>query len=93
MTPESGLRRFGAPARHAEALAWLASVAGTPLTCRCCWPRGSGGVYLGLWKSQPGYALAPVGFCPDAARYAGIRPQRLIMGVDGGLGALAGMVA
>jgi ABC-type uncharacterized transport system permease subunit len=34
------------------------------------------GVYLALWKSQPGYALRAVGFSPEAARYAGIAPRR-----------------
>jgi simple sugar transport system permease protein len=49
-------------------------------------------VYLTLWKSQPGYALRAVGFAPEASRYAGIRPRRLIMLSMAISGALAGGV-
>ena len=49
-------------------------------------------VYLTLWKSQPGYALRAVGFAPDASRYAGIRPPRIIMLSMAISGALAGLV-
>ncbi|HYJ99395.1 MAG TPA: ABC transporter permease, partial [Burkholderiaceae bacterium] len=31
-------------------------------------------VYLLVWRSRPGYTLRAVGFAPEAARYAGIRP-------------------
>ena len=47
-----------------------------------------------LWRSRPGYALRTVGFSADAARYAGIRPQRqivLAMAVSGGLAGLVGI--
>ena len=50
------------------------------------------GVYLTLWKSEPGYALRAVGFAPEASRYAGIRPPRLIMLSMAISGALAGLV-
>lgn len=50
------------------------------------------GVHLMVWKRQSGYALRAVGFAPDAARYAGIRPQRLVMLSMATSGALAGMV-
>ena len=49
-------------------------------------------VYLTLWKSQPGYALRAVGFAPDASRYAGMRPPRIIMLSMAISGALAGLV-
>ena len=49
-------------------------------------------VHLTLWKSEPGYALRAVGFAPEASRYAGIRPPRLIMLSMAISGALAGLV-
>jgi len=52
------------------------------------------GVYLALWKSQPGYALRAVGFSPEAARYAGIAPRVQIMRsmmLSGALAALVGI--
>ncbi len=50
------------------------------------------GVYLLLWRSRPGYALRAVGFAPEAARYAGIRPRAQIMVSMALSGALAGLV-
>jgi simple sugar transport system permease protein len=47
-----------------------------------------------LWRSQPGYALRAVGFSPDAARYAGIRPRAQIvvaMSISGALASLVGI--
>jgi len=47
-----------------------------------------------LWRSQPGYALRAVGFSPDAARYAGIRPRAQIviaMAISGALASLVGI--
>lgn len=95
MTPES--RAFAAsahmPGVH-EALAWIGIE----------WPRSplnlsllialvaAVAVYLALWKSRPGYALRAVGFAPDASRYAGIRPRRLIVWSMAASGALAGLV-
>jgi simple sugar transport system permease protein len=49
-------------------------------------------VWAVLWKSRPGYSLRAVGFSPDAARYAGIEPKRLIVASMALSGALAGMV-
>ena len=51
------------------------------------------GVYLALFRSQPGYALRAVGFSPEAARYAGIAPRTQIMRSMMLSGALAGLVA
>ncbi|MDP1900752.1 MAG: ABC transporter permease [Rubrivivax sp.] len=45
-----------------------------------------------LWKSRGGYDLRAVGFAPEAARYAGIRPQRLLVAAMATSGALAGLV-
>lgn len=95
MAPET--RAFDASARlpgmH-EVLAWVG----------VAWPRSplnlsvllaavaAVGVYLALWRSQPGYALRAVGFSPEAARYAGISPPQQIMRSMLLSGALAGMV-
>jgi simple sugar transport system permease protein len=49
-------------------------------------------VWLVLWRSTPGYALRAVGFAPEAARYAGIRPRGQVMLAMMLSGALAGMV-
>jgi simple sugar transport system permease protein len=49
-------------------------------------------VYLTLWRSRPGYAIRAVGFAPEAARYAGIRPRAQVMLSMMLSGALAGMV-
>jgi ABC-type uncharacterized transport system permease subunit len=51
------------------------------------------GVYLALFRSQPGYALRAVGFSPEAARYAGIEPRTQIMRSMMLSGALAALVA
>ncbi len=51
------------------------------------------GVYLALFKSEPGYALRAVGFAPEAARYAGIAPRVQILRSMMLSGALAGLVA
>ncbi len=50
------------------------------------------GVYLALWRSQPGYALRAVGFAPEAARYGGIAPKVQILRSMMLSGALAGLV-
>ncbi len=50
------------------------------------------GVSLLLWKTKAGYALRAVGFAPEAARYAGIRPRAQIMRAMALSGALAGLV-
>jgi simple sugar transport system permease protein len=50
------------------------------------------GVWLYVWKSQPGYALRTVGFSPPAALYAGIAPPWQILRSMMLAGALAGLV-
>jgi ABC-type uncharacterized transport system permease subunit len=52
------------------------------------------GVWLLLWRTRTGYALRTLGSAPDAARYAGFNPRRLIllaMAISGGLAALLGL--
>ena len=49
-------------------------------------------VYLLVWRSRPGYTLRAVGFAPEAARYAGIRPRAQVMFSMALSGALAGLV-
>jgi len=49
-------------------------------------------VYLLVWRTRPGYMLRAVGFAPEAARYAGIRPRAQIMFSMALSGALAGLV-
>ncbi|MBZ8140193.1 sugar ABC transporter permease [Rubrivivax gelatinosus] len=50
------------------------------------------GVWALLWKSRAGYALRAVGFAPEAARYAGMRPRPTILLAMAVSGALAGLV-
>jgi simple sugar transport system permease protein len=50
------------------------------------------GVWLYVWRSQPGYALRVVGFAPPAALYAGIAPPWQILRSMALAGALAGLV-
>ena len=50
------------------------------------------GVALLLWRTRFGYALRAVGHAPEAARYAGIRPQMQIVIAMALSGALAGLV-
>ena len=95
MTPES--RAFAASAKlpgvH-EALAWLGLTwPRTPLNLSVILAAGAALlVWLGLWKTRPGYALRTVGFAPDAALYAGMRPKGLIVLAMAASGALAGLV-
>lgn len=95
MTPES--RAFAESARipgmH-EALAWVGiEWPKTPLNLSVVLALVAAVlVYLGLWKSQAGYAVRAVGFAPQAALYAGMRPKRLVMLSMAVSGALAGMV-
>jgi ABC-type xylose transport system permease subunit len=95
MTVES--RSFG-PGAHVPALHEVLAAVGLE------WPRSPLNlsvvlaalaavlVYLLVWRSRPGYTLRAVGFAPEAARYAGIRPQTQIMFSMGLSGALAGLV-
>ncbi len=95
MTPES--RAFAESARlpgmH-EALGWLGIAwPKTPLNLSVLLALAAAVlVWLGLWKSQPGYAVRAVGFAPEAALYAGMRPKRLVLLAMAASGALAGFV-
>ena len=95
MTPES--RAFGESARlpgmH-EALAWVGIAwPRTPLNLSVLLAAAAVALtWLALWKSRAGYALRAVGFAPEAALYAGIRPKRLIVLSMAASGALAGLV-
>ena len=95
MTPES--RAFAESARlpgmH-EALGWLGIAwPKTPLNLSVLLALAAAVlVWLGLWKSQPGYAVRAVGFAPEAALYAGMRPKRLVLLAMAVSGALAGFV-
>ena len=97
MTPES--RVFGPaaqlPGAH-EMLAWVGvEWPRTPLNFSVLLAAAAAaGVYLLVWRSQPGYALRTVGHAPAAAHYAGIWPQMQIlraMALSGGLAALVGI--
>jgi simple sugar transport system permease protein len=97
MTPES--RAFADSARMpgmhqllgALGIDWPA----TPLNLTLLLALGAAlAMGLLLWRTRAGYALRAVGFAPDAALYAGIRPKRLIVGsmaVSGALAALVGV--
>jgi simple sugar transport system permease protein len=95
MTPES---RAFAPSAHMpgvhELLGWLGiEWPRTPLNLSLLLALGAALLcWAVLWKSVPGYALRTVGFAPDAAQYAGMRPKRLIIASMAASGALAGLV-
>jgi simple sugar transport system permease protein len=50
------------------------------------------GVHLLLRHTRAGYALRAVGFSPEAARYAGMAPRRVVLSSMALSGALAGLV-
>ncbi len=50
-------------------------------------------VWYFLWRTKLGYEIRAVGLNPDAAVYAGIKPQRIIMIAMAVSGGLAGLVA
>jgi ABC-type uncharacterized transport system permease subunit len=50
------------------------------------------GVWLYVWRAQPGYALRAVGFAPRAAEYGGIPPPWQVLRSMALAGALAGLV-
>ncbi len=95
MTPES--RGFG-PAAHMPGVHELLARLGiewprTPLNLTVFIALAAAVlVWLVLWRSRGGYALRAVGFAPDAALYAGIRPRRLTVVAMAASGALAGLV-
>ncbi len=95
MTPES--RAFADSARMPgvnEALAWLGvEWPKTPLNLSVLLALAAAVVvWLLLWKSRPGYQVRAVGFAPEAALYAGMRPKRMVMLSMAASGALAGLV-
>ena len=95
MTPES--RAFAESARLPGAHELLGAVG-------IEWPRtplnasvglavlAALGVHLMLRHTRAGYALRAVGFSPEAARYAGMAPRRVVLGSMALSGALAGLV-
>jgi general nucleoside transport system permease protein len=95
MTPESQAFADSArlPGMH-QALGWLGIAwPSTPLNLSVLLAAAAAVlVWLALWKTRPGYALRAVGFAPDAALYAGMQPQRLIVVAMAASGALAGLV-
>jgi simple sugar transport system permease protein len=95
MTPESAAFAASArlPGMH-ELLAWVGiDWPRTPLNASVLLAAAAAvGVWLLLWRRGSGYALRAVGFAPEAARYAGIRPRRLVMLSMTVSGALAGLV-
>ena len=95
MTVES--RRFADSARlpgvH-EALAWIGvEWPRTPLNLSVLLAVAAAvAVWALLWRSRAGYSIRAVGFAPEAALYAGIRPKGQIMVAMALSGALAGLV-
>ena len=81
------------PGMH-QALAWLGIAwPRTPLNLSVLLALAAAlAVSLFLWRSRAGYQLRAVGFSPDAAFYAGIRPRGQIMLGMLVSGALAGLV-
>ena len=81
------------PGMH-QALAWLGIAwPRTPLNLSVLLAAAAAAlVTLFLWRSRAGYELRAVGFSPDAAFYAGIRPRgQVLLGMVIS-GALAGLV-
>jgi simple sugar transport system permease protein len=95
MAPESAAFAEAAhlPGMH-EALGWLGiDWPRTPLNLALPLALAAAAlVQLTLWRSTTGYAIRAVGFAPEAARYAGIRPRAQVMTAMSLAGALAGMV-
>lgn len=95
MTVES--RSFG-PGAHVPGVHELLAALGinwprSPLNLSVALAAASAvGVYLLVWRTRPGYTLRAVGFAPEAARYAGIRPRAQVMFSMLLSGALAGFV-
>jgi simple sugar transport system permease protein len=95
MTPES---RAFAESAHMPGVHQLLQALGiewpsTPLNLTVLIALGAAvAMWAVLWKSRAGYALRAVGFSPDAALYAGLRPKRLVLLAMAVSGALAGLV-
>jgi general nucleoside transport system permease protein len=49
-------------------------------------------VSVSLWRSKAGYAVRATGYAPEAARYAGLAPERQLVLAMAASGALAGLV-
>ncbi|MBL8306534.1 MAG: ABC transporter permease [Rubrivivax sp.] len=95
MTPES--RAFADSARMPGLHEWIGALGiewpRTPLNATLLIAMAAVViVWLAVWKTRGGYALRAVGFAPDAAVYAGIKPQRLIVLSMAASGAFAGLV-
>ena len=95
MTPES--RAFAESARMPGLHEWIGALGiewpRTPLNATLLIAIAAVViVWLAVWKTRGGYALRAVGFSADAAVYAGIRPQRLIVLSMAASGAFAGLV-
>lgn len=95
MTPES--RAFAESARLPGAHELLGAVGiewpRTPLNASMGLAALAAlGVHLMLRHTRAGYALRAVGFSPEAARYAGMAPRRVVLGSMALSGALAGLV-
>lgn len=95
MTPESAAF---APSAHMPGMHELLGAIGiawpkTPLNASLLIAlAAAAAVWALLWKSGAGYAVRAVGFAPEAALYAGLRPRRLILLSMAISGALAGLV-
>jgi simple sugar transport system permease protein len=96
MTLESGAFPPAArvPGVH-EALGWIGiDWPRTPLNLSLLLAlAAAAAVHVDLWHRRGGYELRAVGFAPDAAAYAGMRPRALTMRSMLASGALAGLVA
>ena len=81
------------PGMH-QALAWLGITwPRTPLNLSVLVAAACAlAVWLFLWKSRAGYELRTVGWSPEAAHYAGMRPRKQVMLSMAISGALAGQV-
>ncbi len=95
MTPES--RAFADSARMPGVHEWLAGLGldwpRTPLNLSVLLAAAAAVLtWLALWRTRGGYALRAVGFAPDAALYAGIRPPWVTLAAMAASGALAGLV-
>ena len=92
-SPESAA--FGPGATMPAVQAMLAGIglpfAATPFNLSFLLALGAAAlVWLFLWRTRWGYALRVAGRNPDAARYAGISPSRVVIGAMLLSGALAG---
>lgn len=95
MTPESAAFADSArlPGMHVLLGAIGIEWPRTPLNATLLFAlAAAAGVWWLLWRTLPGYAVRAVGFAPEAAHYAGMRPRGLILLSMMVSGALAGLV-